>query len=225
MGNGRILWREYNPSVCKHREICPSCTIATQPSQVEKREPGRRCNIKWPKASEASLWPELDSDFSMVLEHSLRGQADRKLNLLADILYEERKARFGLLSTKPQKSSKGKERREAEIEALVRTQTPVVKKPECQVCEECPGPHLNRPEMAGKHRHQQGLNHQTAPRCGSFRGEALQNNQSPCRGSREGKLLVVVKEERQGVGAGGAAAGGGRKMFLRLLHHQEVFRG
>lgn len=57
----------------------------------------------------------------MVLGHSLRGQADRKLNLLGDILYEECIARFGLLFTKPQKSSKGKGRREAEIEALVHT--------------------------------------------------------------------------------------------------------
>ncbi|KAJ8351716.1 hypothetical protein SKAU_G00231920 [Synaphobranchus kaupii] len=110
---------ESTPPGCEHEESRPSSLPATKPDQTEKREPGRKCNIKWLKASEVAIWQKLDSDLSTVLEHSLRGKVDKKLNLFGDILYEECKARFGVLTNKQRNYSRAKGRRETEIDSMV----------------------------------------------------------------------------------------------------------
>lgn len=55
-------------------------------------------------------------DLSTVFEHSLCGQMDKKFDLFGDILYEECKARFGILT-----SSRGKGWKETETESLMQT--------------------------------------------------------------------------------------------------------
>lgn len=91
-----------------------------EPGQrTERKEPGRRQLVKWPKANKVAVWQQLDEDLSFILEHSLRGQVETKLNCIGDILYEECRNRFGVVAEK-QKGSKQKGRREREIEQLVK---------------------------------------------------------------------------------------------------------
>lgn len=90
-----------------------------QGQRAERKEPGRRQLVKWPKANEVAVWQHLDEDLSFILEHSLRGQVETKLNCIGDILYEECRSRFGVVAEK-QKGSKQKGRREREIEQLVK---------------------------------------------------------------------------------------------------------
>ncbi|KAJ8394721.1 hypothetical protein AAFF_G00043210 [Aldrovandia affinis] len=93
---------------------------STEPNQrVERREPGRRNKIKLPKANEAEAWRKLDTDSSKVLQQSLHGSMEAKLNLLGEILYQECKDRFGTITTKQITAPRGKGRREKEIDQLV----------------------------------------------------------------------------------------------------------
>ncbi|KAK0146800.1 LINE-1 reverse transcriptase [Merluccius polli] len=73
---------------------------------------------KWPKANEVAVWQQLDKYLCVILERSLRGQVETKLNCIGDILYEECRGRFGVV---PGKQSAGPKRkgREREIEQLV----------------------------------------------------------------------------------------------------------
>ncbi len=92
-----------------------------EPGQrTERKEPWRRQLVKWPKANKVAVWQQLDEDLSFILEHSLRGQVETKLNCIGDILYEECRNRFGVVAEK-QKGSKQKGRREREIEQLVKS--------------------------------------------------------------------------------------------------------
>ena len=50
--------------------------IQEQSRRSERKEPGRRRLIKWPKANEVAVWQKLDKDLSLILEHSLRGQVE-----------------------------------------------------------------------------------------------------------------------------------------------------
>jgi len=54
----------------------------------ERREPGRRQAIKWPKAKEVAVWQHMDVDLCTILDHSLSGNVKAKLNLIGDILHE-----------------------------------------------------------------------------------------------------------------------------------------
>lgn len=65
------------------------------------------------------MWQQFDEDLSFILEHSLRGQVETKLNCIGDILYEECRSRFRVVAEK-QKGSKQKGRREREFEQLVK---------------------------------------------------------------------------------------------------------
>ncbi|XP_039516167.1 receptor-type tyrosine-protein phosphatase beta-like [Pimephales promelas] len=85
----------------------------------ERSEPGRRQLVKWPKANEVAVWQQLDKDLCLILEQSLRGQVETKLNRFGVILYEECRSRFGVVAEK-QKGSKQKGRREREIEQLIK---------------------------------------------------------------------------------------------------------
>ncbi|KAL2104213.1 hypothetical protein ACEWY4_001081 [Coilia grayii] len=88
--------------------------------RAERKEPGRRQPLKWPKANEAALWQQLDKDLSIILQYSLRGQVESKLNSTGDILYEDCRSRFGVVAGKRSHGTKQKGRREMEIEMLVR---------------------------------------------------------------------------------------------------------
>ena len=91
-----------------------------QSQRRERKEPGRRQLVKWPKAKEVAVWQKLDEDLSRILEHSLHGQVEAKLNRIGDILYEECIGRFGLAVEKRRSVPMQKGRREKEIEQLVK---------------------------------------------------------------------------------------------------------
>lgn len=89
--------------------------------RTERKEPGWRQLDKWPKANEVAVWRQLDENISIILEQSLCGQVETKLNRIRNILYEECRSRFGVgLVTGEQKGIKHKGRREREIEQLVK---------------------------------------------------------------------------------------------------------
>ena len=59
--------------------------------------------IKWPKASDRTLWKQLDEDLDNILEASLQGPVDRKLTTLTTLIYSVGKERFGLEEERVQK--------------------------------------------------------------------------------------------------------------------------
>lgn len=63
--------------------------------KAERRRPGQRQAIKWPRANEVTVGQHLDKDFSFILEHSLRVWVEAKLNRTGDFLYKECRGRFG----------------------------------------------------------------------------------------------------------------------------------
>ncbi|KAK0138756.1 LINE-1 retrotransposable element ORF2 protein [Merluccius polli] len=87
--------------------------------RTERKEPGRRQLVKWPKANEVAVWQQLDKYLCVILERSLRGPVETKLNCIGDILYEECRGRFGVVPGKQSAGPKRKGRREREIEQLV----------------------------------------------------------------------------------------------------------
>ncbi len=88
--------------------------------RTERKEPGRRQLVKWPKANEVAVWQKLDMDLSLILEQSLRGQVESKLNRIGDTLYDECSGRFGVTADKRKFGPMQKGRREREIEQLVK---------------------------------------------------------------------------------------------------------
>lgn len=98
----------------------PNPDVQLPRQRADTRVPGRRQPIKWPKANEAAVWQQLDKDLSFLLQHSLRGQVETKLNSFGEILYEECRDRFGAVVGKQSSGPKQKGRREREIELLVR---------------------------------------------------------------------------------------------------------
>lgn len=67
-----------------------------------------------------AVWQKLDEDLSVILEHSLRGQVETKLNCFGDILYKECRGRFGVVAGKQRSGPKQKGRRERKIKQLVK---------------------------------------------------------------------------------------------------------
>lgn len=66
----------------------PSDTqTSNQPKQLER--------IKWPQAKDQEEWCWIDKYMSGVLEHSLSGKVEHKLNTLSNIIYEECRERGG----------------------------------------------------------------------------------------------------------------------------------
>lgn len=66
-----------------------------------------------PKTSEASVWQNLDLDLSEVLQRSLQGSLESRLNLFGDILYQECKDRFGTFNNKKSAVPRQRERDQA----------------------------------------------------------------------------------------------------------------
>lgn len=76
------------------------------PSQQAKslKRPGRRNMIKRPKSNDTTEWKSLDEHSSNVLQRTLHGPAEAKLNL-----YEECRSRYGELTfKKPAARTKGR---------------------------------------------------------------------------------------------------------------------
>ncbi|KAI8485265.1 hypothetical protein Bbelb_370120 [Branchiostoma belcheri] len=78
--------------------------------------------IKWPKANNRAAWEELDSDLSNVLEQGLKGDIDRKLNSVGEMVYNFCSEKFGTLAVGERQPSSNNRfgRREREILQLVR---------------------------------------------------------------------------------------------------------
>lgn len=96
----------------EHEEKVPTSAHRTKPSQkAESKEPARRSNIKCPKVNEAEAWHKLDTDLTKILEGSLEGGMESKLNLFGDILYQAHKDRFGKVNTKQRTATREKGRR------------------------------------------------------------------------------------------------------------------
>ncbi|CAK6963971.1 hypothetical protein F2P79_011962 [Scomber scombrus] len=107
----------------KNTPRTPTNAINQEPGQrTERKEPGRRQPVKWPKANEIAVWQQLDKDLSVILEHSLCGQVETKLNAIGDILYKECRCRFGVKAETQSSGPKQNGRREREIEQLVKRQ-------------------------------------------------------------------------------------------------------
>ena len=74
--------------------------------------------VNWPMNSKE--WKELDEDLEMVLETSLKGSVEMKLETLAKIVYAFGKERFGLCQEKCKKAERKTNRREKEIKGIRR---------------------------------------------------------------------------------------------------------
>ncbi len=100
------------------REVDPSGDESPSKSTAHKtssKGASIRCKIKWPKASDRAGWQKLDAELSQLLELTLRGGVESKLNMFGEIIFEECKERFGEVKKK-QPTAPGKGRRERDIE-------------------------------------------------------------------------------------------------------------
>lgn len=116
---GRQVGEEEDPVVrsdlsCEHQGDTPTCPERSEPRRAEERAPGRKDKIKLLKASEARL----DADLGGILEGSLRGGVEARLNLFEEIHYQECKVRFGIITTKKTTAPRQKGRRERAIKQL-----------------------------------------------------------------------------------------------------------
>ena len=80
----------------------------------------RKPRNKWPKASDKTLWKQLDEDLDNNLEASLQGPVDRKLTTLTTLIYIVGKERFGLEEERVQKDTPSPNRRQTRIQNLRR---------------------------------------------------------------------------------------------------------
>lgn len=93
-------------------------SLVTQPG-IQRKNPEMRIKIKWPRANMQEVWCRLDEDLSGVLQHSLQGTVERKLNMMGNIIYEECRERFGEHTTKQTTAPRQKGRRERHIKLLI----------------------------------------------------------------------------------------------------------
>ncbi|XP_078587744.1 uncharacterized protein LOC144868686 [Branchiostoma floridae x Branchiostoma japonicum] len=101
-----------------------SSTPVSQPSRGSERvdateiQPAKE-RIKWPKLSDTNSWSQLDQDLDRVLEATLAGTVERKVDSLTTITYNMAKERFGVEEKKRRPcSEKQPNRREREIKRL-----------------------------------------------------------------------------------------------------------
>ena len=90
-----------------------------RPQQDTATRP-RKPRIKWPKASDKTLWKQLDEDLDNILEASLQGPVDRKPTTLTTLIYSVGKERFGLEEERVQKDTPRPNRRQIRIQNLRR---------------------------------------------------------------------------------------------------------
>lgn len=88
------------------------------PPQREQPHPTRE-RIKWPKMGNNKEWHQLDQDLDNMLEATLAGTAEQKVNTLTTITYNLARERFGIKDKKVNiKSAHQPSRRERQIYCL-----------------------------------------------------------------------------------------------------------
>ncbi|KAI8493811.1 hypothetical protein Bbelb_281580 [Branchiostoma belcheri] len=113
-----------------HRRHSPQRRTATESQQPRGRDQASRAErqahpvkyrIKWPKMSDTKAWEHLDADLEQVLEASLAGAGERKVESLTSITYNLARERFGVEEKKKrQQTNKQPNRRKREIRQLRR---------------------------------------------------------------------------------------------------------
>ena len=88
----------------------PSEKVVGNPQEVpsphkdqEETTMAAKIKVKWPKASENSMWEQLDEDLDKILDTSLVGAVDRKLKAMATIITAVAQERFGVVENKAKK--------------------------------------------------------------------------------------------------------------------------
>ena len=77
---------------------------ASQTSQGHHAGMQRRARISWPKLEDDAAWGNFDADVSNILETTLQGNAERKMESLTNIVYNIGKERFGVEEEKSKKA-------------------------------------------------------------------------------------------------------------------------
>ena len=88
---------------CLHAEEC------------EEGQPNRRERIRFPKASQAHEWAELDTELCQALKDQVSGPARQKIVTFGETIYEFCKAKYGAM-VRSEKKLQAKSRRQREIE-------------------------------------------------------------------------------------------------------------
>ena len=83
-----------DPEVDAYHETAPD-RPHYEPATRQKKP-----RIKWPKASDKTPWRLLDEDLDSILEASMQGPVDRKLQTLTTLIYAVAKERYGLEETR-----------------------------------------------------------------------------------------------------------------------------
>ena len=78
-------------------------------------DPNRKERIEWPKMCEELKWRDLDYDLSTIVEITLQGNLERKMESYSTIIYNMCKERFGVRKKEAQKTQKTDNRREKQI--------------------------------------------------------------------------------------------------------------
>lgn len=87
---------------------------------TEKKIPGRRPLVNWPKSCEMMLWKEVNTDLCNILE-GMKGTTMKKLEGMGNLIYAYGAERFGVAEGKRSAPSiPTKSRRQAEIDRLVK---------------------------------------------------------------------------------------------------------
>ncbi|XP_075313231.1 uncharacterized protein LOC142373743 [Odontesthes bonariensis] len=82
--------------------------------------PQHQKRVKWPPASKASEWQKLDDDLDGILEATMRGGADRKLQVMATMVISIATERFGTVEKRAAANPYSKNRRAEKISQLRR---------------------------------------------------------------------------------------------------------
>ena len=81
--------------------------IVTEPIQRDKpKNIERKERIKWPKSNEERKWQDLDDDLDCILNETLKGNIESKLESFVTIIYSVSRERFGVIETKGKNEQK-----------------------------------------------------------------------------------------------------------------------
>ncbi|XP_053170226.1 uncharacterized protein LOC128354001 [Scomber japonicus] len=82
--------------------------------------PQHQKRVKWPPASKASEWQKLDDDLEGILKATMKGGADRKLQIMATMVISIATERFGMIEKRAAAKPYSKNRRAEKISQLRR---------------------------------------------------------------------------------------------------------
>ncbi|KAK0146192.1 Retrovirus-related Pol polyprotein from type-2 retrotransposable element R2DM [Merluccius polli] len=102
-------------------EVTTGVELPQPPSPaVERRLPEHRPHVKWPGSSDKKLWETVNTDLTVTLL-KLRGTLEKKMEKMADIIYEYGAMRFGVQEAKVRKGvpTPPVSRRQQEIKRLI----------------------------------------------------------------------------------------------------------